>query len=101
VIKVSPQRASFHSQYAVQSGSRDKHCKWPRLLECLIYVVRQEDPSYFDACDEGEFAVVDIATKEKAWFEMPKGAAPADITGMVESTFAAPALQVDLALWIV
>jgi hypothetical protein len=101
VTAVPEQRASFHSQYAVHAERRDKHRKWPRLLECLVCVVSNEDPRYFDTCDEGEFAVVDTATKEKAWFEMPDGATPADVTGMVESTFAAPALRVDRALWIV
>lgn len=95
------QRASFHSQYAVQADRRDKHQKWPRLLECLVCVVSNGDPRYFDSCDEGEFAVVDTATKEKAWFEVPEGATPADVSGMVESTFAAPTLRVDRALWIV
>lgn len=95
------QRATFHSRYVGAADRRDKRQKWPRLLEGLVCVVYCGDPRYLDPCDEREFAVVDRVTKEKAWFEMPSGATPEDVTGMIESTFAAPALRVDRLLWIV
>ncbi len=94
-------RGGFHYSYAVGVSQRSLRSKVPRLLECLLCVAQLGDPEYHDACEPGEFAVVDFMTKEKAWFERPPGATNEVVTGMVESTFAAVALQVLPSVWIV
>ena len=50
---------------------------------------------------EGEFAVVDVVTKEKAWFEMPYGATPEIVRALIEGHFDAPAFRVGPKLWFV
>ncbi len=92
-------RGSFHSRYLRDSDKRPG--KTPRLLDCLIAIAATDDPDYFDAPEAAEFAVVDVVTKEKAWFEFPYGCTPEMVTGMIESTFASEAFRVGEKVWLV
>ena len=94
-------RGNFHSRYFFPRDDFDLRKKLPRLLDCMIVAAPPGDPDYFAACDPGEFAVVDVDTKEKAWFEIPAGATPEVLTGMIESHFACSALHVAEFLWVV
>lgn len=94
-------RGNFHSRYAVPALRNATRERSARLLDCLLCIAQRDDPEYLAECDAKEFAVVDFKTKEKAWFEAPPGATDDVICGMVESTFAASAIQVAPTLWIV
>ena len=94
-------RGSFHSRYSLAKEKRLCTTTGVRLLDCMLCVAPYGDPEYFDAPGAGEFAVVDVVTKEKAWFEMPHGCTPEMVTGMIESTFAATAYRVGNKLWFV
>ncbi len=94
-------RGNFHNTYLIPREDLSWRKKWPRLLDCMFVAMASDDPDYFDAREPGEFAVVDVETKEKAWFEIPAGATPEVLTGMVESHFACSALRVDEFLWVV
>lgn len=95
-------RGNFHGTYVVKKENRHKgYAKWPRLLDCMVCVAQSDDPEYFDEPDAGEFAVVDVVTKEKAWFEMPFGCTPEIVHAMIEGLFGAPAFRVGSKLWFV
>jgi hypothetical protein len=95
-------RGSFHGRYIKTHQQRHQaNAKFPRLLDCLIVVAQSDDDEYFDEPAAGEFAVVDVVTKEKAWFEMPFGANPDILRGLIEGHFAAPAFRVGDKLWFV
>lgn len=95
-------RGTFHMSYAIAKEDRHKaRAKWPRLLDCLRCVAQSDDPEYFLEAMPGEFAVVDVVTKEKAWFEMPYGCTPEIVQAMVEGHFAAQAFRVGEKLWLV
>lgn len=94
-------RGSFHTNYALSKERRPVGRFTARLLDCMLAVAPHDDPDYFENPGPGEFAVVDVVTKEKAWFDMPHGATPEIITGMIENTFAASAFRVGPSLWIV
>lgn len=101
--EVTAHRGTFHERYLKAKDVRDHTSRvvWPRLLDCLVCVAQSDDPEYMQACDKGEFAVVDVVTKEKAWFEMPFNATPEIVTAMVESHFGASAFRVGPKLWFV
>lgn len=94
-------RGNFHQRYLLEQAKLDhRHDGW-RLLDCLLVVVPETDPDYFDEPDAGEFAVVDVLTREKAFFDMPHGCTPAKVTEMARSHFASMAYQVGPELWFV
>ncbi len=95
------QRGSFHFRYAIRAQDRDKRNTSLRLMDWLVVVAQNGDPNYFQPCEAGEFAIVDLATKEKGWFELQSGLTPDQVTRMIESNFAAPALRVESWLWVV
>lgn len=95
-------RGTFHSAYVIPQEKRHKgYAKWPRLLDCLVCIAQSDDPEYLAAPDAGEFAVVDVVTKEKAWFEMPHGCTPEIAHALIEGHFGAPAFRVGNKLWFV
>lgn len=94
-------RGTFHDRYLIPADIRDRRNPFPRLLECVLCLAQSDDPEYFQACEIGEFAVVDTKTGEKAWCEIPDGTSTANITAIVESHFAVKAHQVDQSLWVV
>lgn len=94
-------RGSFHARYAKPKAERTPDQKGHRLLDCLKAIAPSDDPEYFMPAAAGEFAVVDVVTKEKAWFEMPHGCTPDMVTAMITSTFNADAFRVGNKLWFV
>lgn len=93
-------RGTFQARYA-QPQDRRTVDKYHRLGDLLLVVAATDDPQYMTAAQPGEFAVVDVLTKEKAWFEMPHGCSPAMVTAMVESHFNSTAFRVGDKLWFV
>lgn len=98
---ITIKRGNFRQAYAVPKDKRAANCARTRLLDCMIALALHEDAQYFDNAGPGEFAVVDVVTKEKAWFQMPFEATPDTITGMIASHFDAPAFRVGPRLWFV
>lgn len=95
-------RGSFHGAYVIPKERRDRrYAAFPRLLDCMVCVAASDDPEYMDAPDAGEFAVVDVVTKEKAWFELPYGATPEIVHALIEGHFGAQAFRVGDKLWFV
>lgn len=94
-------RGSFHARYIVPKEARHANQTTPRLLDCLASVAPYGDPDYMEYPTAGQFVVVDVVTQEKAWFEMPYGATPEMVTGMVSSSFNATAYRVGPKLWFV
>lgn len=100
--EVSEVRGTFRSQYSTPKAVRAMTATAPRLLDYLLSVVEHGDPDYFTNPKADEFAVVDVVTREKAWFEMPRAdSTPDSITGMISSTFAASAFRVGPRVWFV
>lgn len=99
--EITVRRGTFHMRYALPKEKRAMNADGVRLLDVLLVVVPSDDPEYFDTPEAGEFAVVDVVTKEKAWFEMPYGCTPDVVTGMVSRHFATSAYRVGPALWFV
>lgn len=99
---VTEHRGNFHQRYVIPAEKRHPiYAKFPRLLECMRCVAQSNDPEYFDEPDAGEFAVVDVVTKEKAWFEMPHGATPEIVHALIEGHFGSAAFRVGNKLWFV
>jgi len=96
-----PKRGSFHVSYSLPKDKRHPLTMSFRLLDCLRVVMPSDDPDYLAVALAGEFAVVDMQTLEKAFFEMPYGCKPDMVTAMIESTFNASALRVANKVWVV
>ncbi|MES2979732.1 MAG: hypothetical protein V4731_15015 [Pseudomonadota bacterium] len=94
-------RATFHNRYAIKRSTLAYRNNWPRLVECILCIAKDGDPDYFQPGAEREFEVVDLRTREKAWLEIPLGAAPEVLQGMIESHFACRAHRVSEWLWVV
>jgi hypothetical protein len=94
-------RATFHDRYAISKTELSFRLTWPRLIECILCTAQEGDPDYFEPCGANEFEVVDLRTKEKAWLEIPKGARPEVLTGLIESHFACKSHRVSESLWVV
>lgn len=92
-------RGTFHQSYSAPKSQikGDVH----RLLDCLLAVAPLDDADYLTAPKEGEFAVVDTWSKEKAWFEMPAGCTPEQVAGMIASSFNAGAYRISNKVWCV
>jgi hypothetical protein len=95
------QRGTFYDHYAIPSERRDKRARWPRLLESLVQLLPEGHPNYLAPMDGSDFAVVDLQTREKGWFEIPPGATLTDLTCLIENHFAARAQHVSPLLWVV
>ncbi|MES2688081.1 MAG: hypothetical protein V4706_14760 [Pseudomonadota bacterium] len=89
-------RGTFRAHY-----SKPKTDKGPRLLDYVLTIAEEGDAEYLSAPCVGEFVVVDVVTREKAWFEVPTDFTPDNITGMIASTFAARAFRVGPRMWFV
>lgn len=94
-------RGTFADIYGFSRSELHWRHKWPRLLDCLLVVANGDDAEYFDPCAVDEFSVVDMHTAQKAWFEIPQGATPEVITGLVESHFASTARRITESTWAV
>lgn len=92
-------RGNFHCKYAVQRVPQGRaHI---RLLDCMVTCASHGDGDYFESSGPGLFEVVDVVTREKAWFEMPYGSTPETITRMISSHFDSTAFQVGNKTWFV
>jgi hypothetical protein len=100
-IVAAPLRGSFHGRYLKTPLQRDKRSKLPRLLDCLLLVVQWGDLRYLAQPDPGEFVVVDLEQREKGFFELPRGATPDDLHGMIEGQFGARAERIGEFTWVV
>lgn len=94
-------RATFESPYLVSKAQRPLNSKSPRLGDHLLYCVEFGSRDYLQETCVGEFGVIDLANRQKAWFETPTSATSEQITAMIESHFDASAFQVDIRLWVV
>jgi hypothetical protein len=98
---VGGKRGSFHDRYLTPAKQRDRRANWPRLLDHIKCIAGVDDPEYFFPCAEDEFAVVDQATQEKAWFEAPVGATPDVIKSLIERHFSSCAFRILPDVWVV
>ena len=94
-------RGTFHGAYLIPKDKRSPKATGWRLLDLLLWTVRWGDEHYLQPCDSDQFAVVDVVTMEKAWFDMPHGCTPDGVTSMVSSCFGVSAYRVGLKLWFV
>lgn len=94
-------RATFQSRYLIKKGQRRITPMAPRLGDQLLCVVKFGESDYLQQTSDGEFSVLDLATRQKAWFETPRGATPDQITAMIEGHFDAAAFRVTSNLWVV
>lgn len=94
-------RGTFQTPHTIPKSDRVLGVMRFRLGDCLLFVAPTDGPDYFTPAHAGEFCVVDVVTKEKAWFEMPIGASPEMITGMIESHFDSSAFRVGNKMWFV
>ena len=94
-------RGTFHQAYALPKNTEPNREKHHRLLDCMLAVESLDGPGYLTAPKDGEFAVIDTWTKQKAWFEMPEGCTPELVSGMIASTFNAGAYRIAARVWCV
>lgn len=93
-------RGNFQRPYVTKAADR-RHRAGHRLMDLLTVVVPESDPEYLVPPEAGEFCVVDVVTREKAFFELPAGITPEQVTGMASSHFDSTAFRVGPALWFV
>jgi hypothetical protein len=94
-------RATFNSPYRVTKSHRNAKANCPRLGDHLVHFVDIEATDYFREILPGEFSVVDLANRQKAWFEAPSGATPEQIHSMIEGHFKSKAFRIAAFLWAV
>ena len=94
-------RPTFHSTYTVDDRDREPMRRGPRLLDCITSIhVLGEVESIAEPL-AGEFAVIDLKTREKAFVEMPFGCGPDTARRMIESYFDAGVTRIADKLWMV
>ena len=99
---MTSKRGNFHGRYLTPKVPPRGALRTNfRLLDCLLTVAPHTDADYMTAARIGEFAVVDVVTFEKAWFDMPPECTPEMVTVMVESCFMSKAYRVGNKLWFV
>lgn len=94
-------RGTFHTRYLLDKSKLDHRYDGWRLLDCLLWVATEDAIGYLELPKNGEFAVIDVRTREKAFFEMPFGCIPDRVTAMVNSHFAAVGFRIADKLWAV
>lgn len=90
-------RATFNSPYVFGT----KEAKKPRLRDCLLCIAEPGGRDFFAETQKTEFAVLDVLSKSKAWYERPPGADESQIEAMIESHFGTRAFRADTRLWFV
>lgn len=93
-------RGTFRARYAM-GPDRYQRNKKIRLMELNTGHCLAGDSRYFEPVEEGEFCVVDVKTREKAWFEWLPGIEPKDVQAMIEGHFGDAAFRVGKRLWFV
>jgi hypothetical protein len=94
-------RATFHSRYAVPKHKREVTSTGHRLGDLIRVIVEPGEVDSLKDAGAGEFAVMDLKTKEKAFCELPYGATPASVKTLIESHFDSHATRATEKLWIV
>jgi hypothetical protein len=94
-------RGNFRQRYAITGDNLPKNRTGWRLMDLCLAIAESDDAEYFADIEAGEFSVVDVVTKQKAWFEMPYGCTADQVTGMVSSHFNASAFRVGEKMWFV
>ena len=93
-------RARFDTPYAM-GRDRYQRCKKPRLMELNVTKALPGDDIYFAPVHSGEFVVVDVVTREKAWFKWVDGMEPPAVTALIEGHFGDAAYRVGERVWFV
>lgn len=93
-------RGTFHQRYSQASNKEPGRTNY-RLLDCMLTVAPLGDPDYLLPPKDGEFAVIDTWSKEKAWFEMPFGCTPDMVDAMIASSFNAGPFRISNKIWCV
>jgi hypothetical protein len=70
---------------------------WQRLL----LIAQRGDLDFLASPLPGQFAVLDTSRRTKAFFQIPRGAAPNDLALLIAGGFGAPAERVDEFVWVV
>lgn len=93
-------RARFDTPYAFGRDryQRQKKC---RLMELNTTTALPGDDDYFGPVRAGEFVVVDVVTREKAWFEWMDGLEPQHVTELIAGHFGDAAYRVGERVWFV
>lgn len=94
-------RATFHSRYAVPKNRREVTQTGHRLGDLITMIFAHGEVESLNDADDGDFCVVDLKTREKAFAVLPHGASPASIKAMIESHFDTHAFRVTEKMWLV
>lgn len=94
-------RATFHSQYSVPEHKREVTKKVHRLGDLIRVIVEPGEVESLTDARPGEFCVLDLKTREKAFCELPCGATIASVKTMVESHFDSHAFRATEQMWLV
>lgn len=100
VPEYEARRTGFHTTRSVNPETRSPR-KSTRLMDYCLGTLDIGDADYLTEITPAEFAVVDMQTGEKGWFEWQQGTTPEEVTGMVESCFNSAARRVAFRLWAV
>ena len=101
VQKYEAKRTGFHTSRSVNPETRSPLRKSTRLMDYCLGTLDIADPDYLTEITPAEFAVIDMQTGEKGWFDWQQGTTPEEVTGMVESCFNSAARRVAFRLWAV
>ena len=93
-------RGTFRTRYAM-GADRYQRRKKTRLMDLNTAHCLVGDSRYFTAVEEGEFCVVDVKTREKAWFEWLPGLEVMDVHSLIEGHFGDAAFRVGARMWFV
>lgn len=94
-------RATFHSRYAVPKSKREVTQTGHRLGDLIRVIVGPGEVDSLTDAAPGEFCVLDLKTREKAFLDMPYGATPASLKTMIESHFDTHAFRATEKMWLV
>lgn len=94
-------RPTFHSRYTVGDKQRDCNRRGPRLLDHITSIQGLGEMDSLTEPQAGEFAVIDLRTREKAYVTMPFGCGPDTAFRMIESFFGQGVTRIADKLWMV
>ena len=94
-------RATFHSRYSVPAHKREVTQKGHRLGDLIRVIVDAGEVESLTDAPAGEFCVLDLKTREKAFCELPYGATIASVKVMIESNFDTHAFRATEKMWLV
>lgn len=94
-------RATFHSRYAVPKHKREVTSTGYRLGDLIRVIVEPGEVESLEDAGAGEFCVLDLKTREKAFLELPYGATPDSLKALIESHFDTHAFRATEKMWLV